>query len=156
MKVIIKNFQKKIPINPRSIRKTVLNTLSLEGIKKSGGITICFTNDKQMRELNLMYRGQYNPTDVISFDISESNKEILADIVISTDTAIRNAKIFKTTHFYELYLYVIHGILHILGYDDKNVIETKKMEKETNRILTALKLNNNPSISLIRDTSKTS
>lgn len=140
MKVIIKNFQKKIPINPRSIRKAVLNTLSLEGIKKSGEITICFTNDKQIRELNLMYRGQYNPTDVISFDISENNKEILADIAVSADTAIRNARIFKTTHLYELYLYVIHGLLHLLGYNDNNKRNRLIMHKKEQSLLKILNL----------------
>jgi len=120
VKVIIKNLQKKIPINPNRIRKTVLTVLSLEKIKKPGEITILLVGNRQIREFNLMYRGRDCATDVISFDDSINRKEILADIVISTDTAISNAKIFKTTSLYELYLYVIHGVLHLLGYDDNN------------------------------------
>ncbi len=121
MKVAIKNLQKRIPINPKRIIKTVLKILSIEGIRKSGEITVCFVNDRRIKELNLKYLGKNNPTDVIAFDVAEPKcpDKIFADIVISTDRAISNAKIFKTSPLYELYMYVVHGVLHILGYDDK-------------------------------------
>ena len=141
MKISIKNLQKNIPIDPGSIKKAVLKTWSLEGIKKSGEITFCFVNDKQIKELNLRYLGKNNPTDVLAFDITERPKDrnrILADIVISTDRAIDNAREFKTAPLYELYLYVIHGLLHILGYDDKNRKLRKVMEEKTAHILSVL------------------
>jgi probable rRNA maturation factor len=54
-----------------------------------------------------------------------------ADIIVSTDTALRNAKIFKTTPSYELSLYSIHGLLHLLGYDDHSLKDRKIIrEKE--------------------------
>ena len=89
-----------------------------------------------------MYLGSDCPTDVIAFDLSAAkDDEISADLAISTDTAVRNARIFKTHATYEVYLYVIHGILHILGYDDSGAKEKKAMERKTNYILTALKIN---------------
>jgi len=138
VKVIIKNLQKKIPINPNRIRKTVLTVLSLEKIKKPGEITILFVDNGQIREFNLMYRGCDCATDVISFDDSINRKEILADIVISTDTAISNAKIFKTAPLYELNLYVVHGLLHLLGYNDKTAKQRKLMQQKAEIILNSI------------------
>ncbi|MFH1458118.1 MAG: rRNA maturation RNase YbeY [Candidatus Omnitrophota bacterium] len=94
--------------------------------KKSGEITVCFVNDKKIKELNLRYLQKNEPTDVLAFDSG--------DIVVSTDAAIRNAKIFETERLYELYLYIIHGVLHLSGYDDKTPKLKKKMDKKTKEI----------------------
>ena len=120
MQITIKNFQKKIPIYPKRIKKTILKILSKEGFKNSGAITVCFVSDKKVKELNLKYSHKNYSTDVLTFDFSnpQNKKNIFADIVISTDTACRNAKIFKTARANELNLYLIHGLLHLLGYDD--------------------------------------
>lgn len=137
MKVAVRNLQKRIPVNPKRITKTVLKVLSIEGIKKSGEIAVCFVDDPKIRELNLKYLGKNNPTDVIAFDIAgpQSPEKICADIVISTDRAISNAKIFKTSPLYELYLYVIHGVLHILGYDDRTAKQRQLMQNKEKEIL---------------------
>jgi probable rRNA maturation factor len=96
--------------------------------------------DREIRELNTMYLGRYCPTDVISFDISREKKELIADIAVSTDTAARNAKEYHTSPGFEIYLYVIHGLLHILGYDDVTPKRRKKMEDRTGRILASLNI----------------
>ena len=136
MQITIKNFQKKIPVYPARIKKTILKILSKEGLKKSGAITVCFVNERKIKELNLEYHHKNAPTDVLTFDLSEKGN-LLADIVVSTDAAIQNAKSFKTTPFYELNLYVIHGILHLLGYDDKTAKGRKIMQYKANKILNA-------------------
>ena len=140
MRVAVRNLQKKIPVNPRSITKAVLKILSEEGVEKSGEITVCFVDDRKIKELNLRYLGKNNPTDVIAFDIAEPKlwDKYCADIVISTDRAIDNAEAFHTSPLYELYLYVIHGVLHILGYDDtsrKDKLLMHRREKELLKIL---------------------
>lgn len=135
MKVFIKNLQKKIPINAGTIRKIVLRVLSLEKVKKPAEITILFVDNRQIRELNLMYLGRDCPTDVISFDDSLNRRELLADIVVSTDAARRNARIFKTTPLSETYLYVVHGLLHLLGYDDKTRNARKIMQDKAENLL---------------------
>ena len=142
MKVAIKNLQKRIPINPKRIIKTVLKILSIEGIRKSGEITVCFVNDRRIKELNLKYLGKNNPTDVIAFDVTEPKRpdKIFADIVISTDRAIDNAGAFHTTPLFELYLYVIHGVLHILGYDDQKRKHKLLMQKKEKLLLENLKI----------------
>ena len=141
MKIAVRNLQKKIPINPKRITKTVLKILSQEGIKKSGEITVCFVNDTKIKELNLRYLGKNNPTDVIAFDIAEPKRpdKIFADIIISTDRAIDDARIYKTSPLYELYLYVIHGMLHLLGYDDKSKKDRLIMHKKEESLTYDLK-----------------
>lgn len=115
----------------------------MQGIKKPGQINFCFLNDNQIRRYNLRYLGRDEPTDVLSFNLSDfkkSKKNILADIVISVDAAVTNSKIFKTTPRYELYLYIVHGLLHLLGYDDETEKERKIMQQKSNHILSILKI----------------
>jgi rRNA maturation RNase YbeY len=78
----------------------------------------------------------------MSFDITEPEdpKKLFADIFISTDRAIANARVYKTKPLFELYLYVIHGILHILGYDDKKRTDRLRMQKKEKQILKTLNL----------------
>ncbi|OGX40887.1 MAG: rRNA maturation RNase YbeY [Omnitrophica WOR_2 bacterium RIFCSPLOWO2_01_FULL_41_12] len=144
MKIIIKNLQKKIPINPKRIKSAVLKALSSphaslkynKTIKEGRGeITFCFVNDKKIKSLNREFLHKNYSTDVLSFDFSTQGKEIFADVVISTDTAVRNATIYKTSSLYEVYLYVVHGTLHLLGYDDKTKEQRKIMDQKAKEIL---------------------
>ena len=142
VKIIVKNLQNRIPVNSKKVVKTVQKVLSSEGIKKSGEITLCFVNDAKIKALNLKYLGKNNPTDVMAFDITEpkDKDKILADIAISTERAIDNARTFKTSPYFELYLYIIHGVLHILGYDDKTKMNRLLMRKREEQILKILNL----------------
>ncbi|MCX5702871.1 MAG: rRNA maturation RNase YbeY [Candidatus Omnitrophica bacterium] len=140
MKIIIKNLQKKIPINPKRIKTAILKACSLEDIKKSGEVTICFINDEKIKALNSRYLGKNYPTDCLAFDMSRGHT-LCADIAISTDTASSNAKRFNTTREYELYLYLVHGLLHLYGYDDKTTRQKRIMENRAISILGALKIN---------------
>ena len=99
-------------------------------------------DDKKIREFNLRYLGIARPTDVLSFDLTDSRKSktIFADIVISAETAISNSKIFKTTPLFELQLYVVHSLLHLLGYDDRTKAQRKIMQQKSSQILNNLKI----------------
>jgi probable rRNA maturation factor len=130
LKITIKNLQKKIPVNPTRIKKAIHNALDREGAKLSGEITVCFITDKEIEKLNAKYLRHRFPTDVISFNISDDPKNLLADIAVSADTAVRNAKIYKTTPERELSLYVIHAVLHLLGYDDQTLKQIALMRKK--------------------------
>ncbi|MFH0826308.1 MAG: rRNA maturation RNase YbeY [Candidatus Omnitrophota bacterium] len=132
MKVIIKNHQKKIPLHPKRIKQAILKALSSESIKRPGEITVCFVSDLTIRKMNLRFLGKDQPTDVLAFDSGE--------IAVSTDAAIRHAKIFGTSPLYELYLYVVHGLLHILGYQDRTRKQREHMQEKAENILRALSL----------------
>lgn len=93
--------------------------------------------------MNRKFLSQDYPTDVLAFDLTNryqpsSRENFLGEIVISTDTAKRNAKTYNTSFRQEIKLYIIHGILHLLGYEDKTKNEKELMrrkEKELSEIL---------------------
>jgi probable rRNA maturation factor len=109
--------------------------------KGRGEVTVSFVTDGKIRELNLKYLGKNNSTDVLAFDISAAGKkaDFLAEIVISSDTAIRNATIYKTTPKNELYLYAAHGALHLAGFNDADRRSRMVMQRKAERIIAGLK-----------------
>jgi probable rRNA maturation factor len=139
--ITLRNFQKKIPIHPKRIKKTVLKIFSLAEVRRKfcagAQVTICFVDDKTIKKLNREYLHKNTPTDVLVFE-----GDVAADIVISTDTASRNSKIFKTTPLYEIFLYITHGVLHLIGYHDRTAKQKGKMRKRQTDILAKLKITN--------------
>ena len=85
-----------------------------------------------IKRFNAKFLKTNRVTDVLAFNSSNTKikKVILADIMISTDAALNQAPSFKTTPDHELLLYVTHGLLHILGYDDQTLNQTKLMRKK--------------------------
>lgn len=130
--ITISNLQKKLPIPKIRVKKLILKIIKGEGFKKTGFINLCFTDNTLIKKLNLKFLKNNNPTDVLAFNLGDKKTKdrLLADIVISTDIAITNARSFKTTAEDELLLYVTHGILHILGFDDHTKTETQLMRKK--------------------------
>jgi len=130
MKITIKNLQKKLKIHPEKIRKLALKILKGEKVTESGWINICFVDDPVIKEFNAKFHKTKGSTDVLAFNLGDQNKIVLADIMISADTALKHSKRFKTSAEYELYLYVAHGILHILGFGDHSLAQKKLMRKK--------------------------
>lgn len=130
MKITIKNLQNKLPVQPAKIKNLVQKILKKEGADKQGSVNICFVDNPLIRRFNYKFLKINRATDVLAFDLSGKKDLILADIMISTDKAIEQARNFKTTPDSELSLYVAHGILHILGFDDQNQAQRKVMRKK--------------------------
>ena len=129
MKILIKNFQTKIPIYPTRIKKTIRKVFSAEKLAKSGEITVCFVRDAKITQLNKKYHHRNSPTDVLAFDLTGAGPSgtLVGDIIVSTDTAVKNAKRYHTTPRYETELYVVHGILHLLGFSDHSAKQASVM-----------------------------
>lgn len=126
MKKLSKNFPKLGQILKR-LNKIVNEVLKKEGEK--GIVEITISDDNTLRALNKKYRKIDATTDVLSFEMKDNG--ILGDIIISYEMAKKNAARYKTTLFNELKRLVIHGTLHLLGYDHKSSSERKIMrEKE--------------------------
>jgi probable rRNA maturation factor len=99
--------------------------------KKLDHLSYVFCTDSTLLSINKQYLRHNDYTDIITFDLSETKDSIRAEIYISVDRLRENAKIFKTSFFKELLRVVFHGALHLCGYNDKRIIEKKKMgEKE--------------------------
>lgn len=93
--------------------------------KAKGKVSILLTNDANIRVMNRIYRKIDRATDVLSFYMGEDG--ILGDIVISVDTALRNAKRFGVSLENEMKRLTVHGVLHLLGYDHKKKADKSAM-----------------------------
>lgn len=113
----------------------ILELLDLENKR----LSIVLTDDHQIKKLNRRYLNKNRATDVLAFSMTEGKRigslDLLGDVVISLDTAKKAAQRYNTGFENEFFLYLIHGILHLIGYKDGKVNERKVMEKMQQRIL---------------------
>lgn len=105
----------------------------LKGEKKDYKINVILVNDSYMTELNRLYLSHTGTTDVISFPFYEKN--LWGEIYICVPQALRQAKEYKTEPHQELERLLIHGILHLLGYNHQGHKEALLMEKKTLKYL---------------------
>jgi len=114
------NRQRKIPLTSQQWEKftgRALKVVAADG----AGVTIAFVSDPRMRELNRNWRGKRGTTDVLSFahqdEFEKSGGRNLGDIVISVEQAARQAAVNNLTLEKELAQLILHGLLHLCGYD---------------------------------------
>ncbi|MBI4432433.1 MAG: rRNA maturation RNase YbeY [Candidatus Omnitrophica bacterium] len=115
-------------------QKIIAATLRAE---KAGGwsIGVNLVNDRQIRAINKRYLNHDYATDVIAFGYGDK----LGDIVVSKDTARRMAGELKIAYKEELARYIVHGTLHLLGYDDRKESDRKRMHERQERFLGRLR-----------------
>ena len=140
MQVLIDNRQSKLKISPKKIKQTVRAILSALDFP-DGEISILIVDDLQIEKLNRQYLNRQGPTNVIAFamregEFSQVTPHLLGDVVISTDTAAeeaRNCGLSTERRFNEL---LVHGILHLFGYDhEDSESEARRMEEKSRQLL---------------------
>ena len=94
----------------------------------SGTLSIAFVDDASIKKLHESFLGNHSSTDVITFPGNPSFESV-GEICISIDEAIKNSKAFRTSISHEITLYLIHGWLHLFGFDDKNEDTIKTMRQ---------------------------
>ena len=99
--------------------------------KKLGEIVIIICKDDYLLEKNIKFLNHDTLTDVISFDYS-TDKNISGDIFVSIDRIKENAKTYNVTFLKELDRVMVHGLLHLLGYNDKAEKDAKEMKNKEN------------------------
>ena len=114
--------------DPEQLSELVLSTIRHEGFDKPSTVGLLVTSDDNIRKLNLQYRGQDSPTDVLAFSAGEGSDGFvsppslphhLGDIVVSYPRAVAQAAEYGHSMEEELSRLVVHGVLHLLGYDDQ-------------------------------------
>jgi probable rRNA maturation factor len=110
------------------LRKAVRTVLEGEGIKRAN-ISLAIVNDREIHDINRRYLEHDEPTDVISFVLEQDDGLVDGEIVASAETAAAAAKNFGWSAADELLLYVIHGTLHLAGYDDLKPTAQRAMRK---------------------------
>ncbi|MBT7895457.1 MAG: rRNA maturation RNase YbeY [Flavobacteriales bacterium] len=110
--------------------KTWLIEICIEEGYSIGVLSYLLVNDKEMITYNKKFLNHHTLTDVITFQ--NNDKEMISgDIIISTERVLDNSNKFNVEFIEELYRVMAHGLLHLLGYNDKKMSETKKIrEKE--------------------------
>ena len=109
---------------------------------KNSSFTLLVTNNKEIQNLNKTYRKINKPTDVLSFHLNKNNqisKKYLGDIVISASYAQKQAIKNNISFEVELQMLLIHGYLHLLGYDHKSTKDAKIMFPLQNELLERMK-----------------
>lgn len=151
IKVMIRNNQKKIklPVGLRLlVRKCCQAVLVSENFDKSAEVSVSFVDNNEIRRLNRLYRDKDKPTDVLSFPLGENgvydvNNEtgavLLGDVVISIETAIKQAKMYNHPLEREVGFLTVHSMLHLLGYDhETSPLEAERMHEKEEMVLERL------------------
>lgn len=134
---MVKNLQ--VYSQDLSINKREVHSL-IASLKKEFELTIIFLsisfiNSTELQKINRVYLKHNFETDVITFNYSKELKDIDGEILISFEEAKYNAKKFNVSYGEELCRLVIHGILHLLNFDDKDRKRKKIMKQEEKKLI---------------------
>ena len=141
MKVQIRKSVRRPEIKTAPIRKAIEEALASEE-RVEAEVSVLIVNDLRIRELNRQYRSIDSPTDVLAFAMGEGDfvdlhPQLLGDVVISADTAGRQAEKAGHSLAKELGLLAVHGTLHLLGYEDETPSGRARMRRLAHKHLMA-------------------
>jgi len=134
--ISVRNLQRKIPINVANLQKFAVralqHSLQLQKGKQTDlrslmEIFVWLVSDRRMARLHRQFLDQTGPTDVLTFQHGE--------IFISVETAKRHAPVFGNSLMRELQLYIVHGLLHLHGFDDRTQSGARRMKRMQEKIL---------------------
>ena len=137
-RIRVRNLQRKIPLNVAELQKFATKILRLclqvrkvkpTDLDKLRHIFVWLISDRRMSQLHRQFLGKTGPTDVLTFQHGE--------IFISVETAKQHARAFGNSLVRELQLYIIHGLLHLHGFDDRTEGGARKMNSTQEKILHA-------------------
>ena len=120
--------------NKIKVRQWVTDTIVAEGFELQE-LTFIFCSDDYLLKINQEYLDHDTYTDIITFDNSEAEGNIVGDIFISIPRIQENAAKFSVSNADELHRVIIHGTLHLLGYKDKSAADKKKMTQKEDEYL---------------------
>lgn len=131
------------PLGDVAIKKSVAATLRGAGRAGDFEVGVVFVSDAEMLKLNASYRGKRRTTDVLSFGNDGAwpgggKGELLGDVIVSVAQAERQAQAAGKPLRAEIAMLLVHGVLHLLGYDHEKLSEEKVMFQLQNRILKTL------------------
>lgn len=142
----LSNLQSQLKIDESAIQKVVETTLAAEQVDRAE-LVLAIVDDERIHEVNREHLDHDYPTDVISFlydaipsgrahrELRGAGLSLDGELVISAETAIREAAEYGWQPFDELTLYIVHGTLHLCGYDDQSDAERDLMRQRETAIL---------------------
>lgn len=125
-------------LNDRDLTRRVRAICAALGIRRKSG-SIVFVDDDQIHHLNKTYRNKNKPTDVLAFAMQEGefvgvSPDVLGDVVVSVPTAAKQATRAGHPLMEEVTMLVVHGLLHLLGWDHDTEAKDVAMRRETERL----------------------
>jgi probable rRNA maturation factor len=127
IKVLITNDQSQHEVDCEQLRAAVLGVVDEAEIGE-GEVSLAIVDDETIHALNVQHLQHDYPTDVISFVLEQAAGHLEGEVIVSADMAATVAHEYGWPPSHELLLYVIHGMLHLVGYDDKD--PQKKIEMQ--------------------------
>lgn len=137
IRVEISNRQKSLRVDKSGLRAAVTTVLRGEGLE-SATISLAVVDDPTIHELNRRCLQHDYPTDVLSFLYEQSAGAVDGEVIVSSDTALRQAEQLGESPEGELLLYVVHGTLHLVGYDDQSALDRDRMRERERHYLHVL------------------
>ena len=134
MAAAIVNRQRQVPVSARRLARAAARALAAVG-RPAGAVEIDIVDDREIRRLNQQFRGIRRRTDVLAFPLEIPDAPLIGQVVISAETARRQARRVGVPLAAELDLLATHGILHLIGYDDRDPVEADLMHRREREIL---------------------
>lgn len=153
MQIELSNQQEKLTVTQEmedKIIEVLEEAARVHEVNDMAEVSLMLTDDESIHEMNREYRGIDRPTDVLSFALEEGEEEeifggpeenLLGDIIISVETAVRQAEEYGHSVEREMSFLALHGMLHLLGYDHMEEEERQEMRAQEKAILAALGIN---------------
>lgn len=133
----LRNEQRRCCLSTSPLRRNALALVDDLLELPDYNLSVTFVTPRRMAQLNWNHLGHKGPTDILTFDYTDSNT-IHGELVICPWVAAENANNYRVSLQRELLRYIIHGVLHLLGHDDKEPTACRKMKREENRLLRRL------------------
>jgi probable rRNA maturation factor len=123
-----------VRVSAARLRRAVRAALAGASLSRAH-ISLALVDDRTIARLNRRFLGHRGPTDVLSFLLDEGPGRLEGEVVVSGETARRQAARYGQTPEDELLLYVVHGVLHLAGYDDHSAPGRRRMTARQEEIL---------------------
>ena len=137
MPAAVTNRQDRVAVSPARLARTAGRALAAVG-RAAGDVDVLVVDDPVIKRLNRLHRGVDRRTDVLAFPLETPGPSpLVGQIVISAETARRQARRVDVSLATELDLLVTHGVLHLVGYDDRDPVEARLMHERERQILSA-------------------
>ena len=137
--ITLQNRQRTRRVDLKLLRAILHKLLDRLGIRQCE-LSVLLVAEKEITHLNEAFLRHKGSTDVITFNYLDSSSQttIVGDVIVSVDEAVSQARRFRTTWQSELVRYVVHGVLHLLGYDDRRKTTRQKMRRAENALMRQL------------------
>ncbi len=136
MAVAVADRQRRVPVDRTRVRRAGDAALAALG-RPGGSVDVDIVGDAEIRQLNTVHRGVRRRTDVLSFPLEIPGSRLVGQVVVSADAARRQARRIGVPVALELDLLVTHGVLHLVGWDDRDPVEADLMHRRERDILSS-------------------